>query len=101
LSDERTFEISLPEGRVLVRYRGRATDLKFSVMLQTETVEGWQTVCLIDNSEDKGTHLHRYEGSRKMPSQVFHHSSPREDVPVACDFLREHAYDIIKAWLDR
>jgi hypothetical protein len=43
LSKERTFEIRLPEGRVLVRYRGRPDQLKFSVMLQTQTAEGWQT----------------------------------------------------------
>jgi hypothetical protein len=65
LSDERTFEIRLPEGRVFVRYRGRPADLKFAVMLQARTADGWQTVCLIDNAEGKGTHIHRYEGTRK------------------------------------
>jgi hypothetical protein len=54
LTEERTFEIRLPEGRVFVRYRGRPDDLKFSVMLQAQTAGGWRTICLIDNTEGKG-----------------------------------------------
>lgn len=98
MSEERTFEIRLPDGRVFVRYRGRPDDLKFSVMLQAQTADGWRTVCLIDNAEGKGTHIHRYEGTRKLPAQPFHQGSAREGVPAARDFLREHARDILEAW---
>lgn len=72
MTEERTFEIRLPEGRVLVRYRGRPKELRFSVMLQAQTEAGWQTVCLIDNAEGKGTHMHRYKNSKKLPGQPFH-----------------------------
>jgi len=98
LSEERTFEIRLPEGRIFVRYQGRPDDLKFSVMLQAQTAGGWRTICLIDNAEGKGTHIHRYEGTRKLSAQPFHQGSAREGVPAARDFLREHARDILKAW---
>lgn len=100
LSEERTFEIRLFEGRIFVRYRGQPDDLKFSVMLQAQTAEGWQTVCLIDNAEGKGTHIHRYEGKRKMAARPFHQGSAREGIPAARDFLREQARDILKAWRD-
>jgi hypothetical protein len=60
-------------------------------MLQTLTVEGWRTVCLIDNAEGKGTHIHRYVGTRKLPAQPFHPGAAREGVRAARDFLREHA----------
>ncbi|HXB63798.1 MAG TPA: hypothetical protein VNV42_02870 [Solirubrobacteraceae bacterium] len=98
MNEERTFEIRLPEGRVFVRYRGRPAELEFAVMLQTQTADGWQTVCLIDNAEGKGTHMHRYEGTRKLRAQPFHQGSAREGVPAARDFLREHAHDILEAW---
>lgn len=100
LSRERTFEIRLPEGRVVVRYRGRPEDLKFSVMLQTRTADGWHTVCLIDNAEGKGTHIHRYSGTQKLPAQTFDHGTAREGIPAACEFLRERARDILKAWYE-
>ncbi len=98
MSEERTFEIRLPEGRILVRYRGRPADLRFSVMLQAHTSDGWRTACLIDNAEGKGTHIHRYEGLRKLPARPFHRGSAREGIPAARAFLREHARDILKAW---
>jgi hypothetical protein len=98
LTAERTFEIRLPEGRVFVRYKGRPDDLKFSVMLQTQTVVGWQTICLIDNAEGKGIHIHRDVGTRKLPAQPFHPGAAREGVPAARDFLREHARDILETW---
>jgi hypothetical protein len=68
---------------VLVRYRGRPDDLKFSVMLQAPTADGWQMVCLIDNAEGKGTHMHHYRGTRKLPGRTFHQGSAREGVPAA------------------
>lgn len=100
MSEERTFTIRLPEGRVFVRYRGRPTDIKFAVMLQARTAAGWQTICLIDNAEEKGIHIHRYVGTRKLPAEVFHHGSAREGIPAACDFLREQARDILRIWQD-
>jgi hypothetical protein len=101
LSRERTFTIRLPEGRVFVRYSGRPADLKFSVMLQARIADGWQTVCLIDNAEGKGTHIHRYEGTRKLPAETFHQGSAREGIPAACDFLREQSRDILESWLEK
>lgn len=98
MSGEHTFEIRLPDGRVFVRYRGRSEDFRFSVMLQAHTAEGWRTVCLIDNAEDKGTHIHRYVGMRKLPGKPFHQGSAREGVPVASDYLRAHAHDILESW---
>ncbi len=67
-------------------------------MLQTQTASGWRTVCLIDNAEGKGTHIHRYEGPRKLLGRSFHQGTARESVPAARDFLREHARDILEAW---
>lgn len=101
LSRERSFEILLPDGRIRVRYQGRTDSLKFSVMLQTETPDGWQTVCLIDNAEAKGTHMHRYEGARKLPAETFHQGAAREGIPAACAYLRENARDILRTWPSR
>jgi hypothetical protein len=86
LSEERTFEIRLPEGRLFVHYRGRPDTLKFAVMLQVPTDDGWRTVCLIDNAENKGIHIHRYEGARKLPSEPFHRGSAREGIPARASF---------------